>query len=43
MKLLKKDMEAHLETCEHRMTECELCEGKMKVMEVEVSFGLRSR
>ena len=41
-KFLKKDMESHLESCEHRMMECELCEGRMKVMEAEVSFSLVS-
>jgi len=39
VKLLKKDMEDHLESCEHRMMECELCEGRMKVMEAEVSVS----
>lgn len=39
MKLLKKDMEDHLESCEHRMMECELCEERMKVMEAEVSVS----
>jgi hypothetical protein len=43
VRLLMKDMEAHLESCGHRFTVCGDCEASVKAMEVNVSpFPLSS-
>lgn len=36
-RLLKKDLEIHVESCGHRLTVCEDCEAIVMAMEVNVS------